>query len=97
MTDPANPTNAANPTDRWLRVPPVWVLHVYLDDSRTYSYELPSYQKAQEHAAAIVKDGYRHCEGCETEFYPAHRIMKVKIVGDPAPLQQITREKSPST
>ncbi len=39
--------------------------------------------KAREHAAAIVKDGYRHNDGLTFEHYPPHRILKVKV--SPAP------------
>lgn len=47
---------------------------------------MPTPEKGREHAAAIVKDGYRHNDGeGEFEHYPPHRILKVKISDDVVP------------
>jgi hypothetical protein len=56
-------------------------LTVYLDDGRTYSYDLPSQEKATEHASAIVSEGYRHTHDGGFEQYGPHRIKKVKVDG----------------
>jgi len=66
-------------------------VETYLDDGRVFYYTLRSIvryresllAKAREHAAAIVKGGYRHNDGNEFEHYPPHRILKVKLT--PAP------------
>lgn len=57
-------------------------IKVYIDDGRVFEYEVPSAEKAREHAGAILAGGYRHNDG-ETicEYYPVHRIQKVKIEG----------------
>jgi hypothetical protein len=61
-------------------------LRVYLDDGRVFEYDLPNPSKVREHAAAIVKGGYRHNDGTGTfEHYPPHRILKVASVGRPVP------------
>lgn len=57
-------------------------ISVYLDDSRVFEYEVSDAGKAREHAYLISRDGYRHCEKDCLEFYPAHRISKVKITGN---------------
>jgi len=55
---------------------------VYLDDGRVYSYNVISGAKGTEHAAAIIRTGYRHkVPGC-MEHYPPHRILKVVVRGD---------------
>lgn len=55
-----------------------FLIQVYLDDGRVFEYRVASEEKVREHAAAIVKDGYRHNDGKTFEHYPAHRILKVK-------------------
>jgi hypothetical protein len=57
------------------------IIEVYLDDGRVYSYNVTGADKAREHAAAIVKDGYRHNNGTVFEHYPPHRVLKVKVTG----------------
>ena len=54
-------------------------LEIYLDDGRVFYYDLPSVN-VRKHARTIVRLGYRHSpEGEEYwEWYPAHRIVKVK-------------------
>jgi len=37
--------------------------------------------KGRAHAAAIIGGGYRHTEGADHEWYPPHRIVKVKVIG----------------
>ena len=54
---------------------------VYLDDGRVFEYEVASPMKGREHAHAIIAGGYRHSEGEDLEWYPPHRILKVKVVG----------------
>jgi hypothetical protein len=53
----------------------------YLDDGRVFEYEVSSESSAREHAAAIVRGGYRHNDGETFEHYPPHRILKVKVTG----------------
>ena len=54
---------------------------VYLDDGRVFDYEVANAMKGREHASAIVKTGYRHSEGNDLEWYPPHRIVKVRVIG----------------
>ena len=54
---------------------------VYLDDGRVFEYEVADPIKGREHAAAIIKTGYRHSDGDDLEWYPPHRIQKVKVAG----------------
>ena len=61
------------------------IIAVYLDDGRVYEYDVATPDKAREHAAAIVRDGYRHNDGDTFEHYPAHRVLKVKASGCPVP------------
>lgn len=58
-------------------------LSIYMDDGRVFEYEVADAMKGREHAAAVLKSGYRHTpEGsADLEWYPAHRILKVKVVG----------------
>lgn len=57
-------------------------VEVYIDDGRVFSYNVSSPDKGREHAAAIVKTGYRHTtEELDLEWYPPHRIVKVKVKG----------------
>lgn len=60
-------------------------VEVYIDDGRVYSYEVANADKAREHAAAIVRYGYRHNDGETFEHYGRHRILKVKVTGGPVP------------
>jgi len=53
-------------------------IEVYIDDGRVFYYTVVSAEKVREHAAAIVKDGYRHNDGKIFEHYPPWRILKVK-------------------
>lgn len=60
----------------------------YLDDGRVYEYEVEDESNsmcqamASEHAASIVRGGYRRCDGKGLTHYPPHRILKVKVLGD---------------
>lgn len=54
---------------------------VYMDDGRVFEYETADPLKGREHAHAIITTGYRHSEGDDLEWYPPHRITKVKVVG----------------
>jgi hypothetical protein len=60
----------------------MYTVMVYMDDGRVFEYDVERADKAREHAAAIVKDGYRHCDKDEFEHYPPHRILKVKVTGE---------------
>lgn len=56
---------------------------IYLDDGRVPEYEVSDPNKGREHAAAIIKTGYRSTpKGTnDLEWYPPHRIVKVKVEG----------------
>lgn len=56
---------------------------VYLDTGVVYAYDVADAIKGREHAAAIIKGGYRHtAEGSnDLEWFPPHRIDKVKVAG----------------
>ncbi len=54
-------------------------IRVYIDDGRVFVYEVRAESSAREHAAAIIKDGYRHNDNITFEHYPPWRILKVKI------------------
>ena len=58
-----------------------YVISVYLDDGRVFSYSVAAPDKVREHASAIVSSGYRHNDGNVFEHYPPHRILKVKVAG----------------
>lgn len=55
-------------------------IEIYMDFGAVYTYYVHP-DKAREHADAILKGGYRHTpEGTnDLEWYPPHRIIKVKI------------------
>jgi hypothetical protein len=57
------------------------LISVYLDDGRVFDYNVPTIEKAREHASAIVKGGYRSVTAGSgvMEHYPPHRILKVKV------------------
>ena len=57
------------------------VISIYIDDGRVFSYPVTSPAKAREHSHAIVATGYRHTTNGELEYYPPHRILKVKCTG----------------
>jgi len=56
---------------------------VYLDTGVVAEYEVATAAKGREHAAAIIKTGYRSTEegSDDLEWYPPHRIDKVKVSG----------------
>lgn len=56
---------------------------VYLDDGRVREYDVDTPDKGREHAAAIIATGYRSTPegGGDLEWYPPHRISKVKVSG----------------
>lgn len=56
---------------------------IYLDDGRVFDYEVSDAMKGREHAAAVIKGGYRHTpkDSQDLEWFPPHRIVKVKVVG----------------
>lgn len=57
-------------------------IHIYLDDGRVFEYEVSNPDKAREHASAIINTGYRHTAEGVLEYYPPHRILKVKATGE---------------
>lgn len=56
-------------------------IQIYMDDGRVFEYDTNSPSKGREHAAKIIATGYRHTEGDDLEWYPPHRIDKVKVAG----------------
>ncbi len=58
-------------------------ISVYLDDGRVFEYSVSSPGRGREHASSIIKTGYRHTAiGDDAlEWYPPHRIIKVKVGG----------------
>ncbi len=62
-------------------------VEVYLDDGRVCYYTVSGPSKAREHVSEIIKGGYRHDESDTLEWYPPHRIRKVKISGPPVGTQ----------
>lgn len=65
-------------------------IHVYLDNGVVYTYEVETIASAREHAAAIVKDGYRSVSAEEPDVlthFPPHRILKVKVKANGAPFK----------
>ena len=56
---------------------------VYLDTGVVCEYEVETPEKGREHAAAIIKTGYRSVgKGSnDLEWFPPHRIDKVKVSG----------------
>ena len=52
----------------------------YLDDGRVFSYECDS-RGSREHASEIIKTGYRSSGNGVLEWFPPHRIRKVKVIG----------------
>ena len=59
-----------------------FILQIYLDDGRVCEYNHPNSMKAREHAARIIDSGLRHNDGDIVEWYPPHRISKVKWASD---------------
>lgn len=57
-------------------------IKIYIDDGVVFSYTVSKAESAREHTHAIVQTGYRHVGDGEFTHYPAHRILKVKVVGD---------------
>lgn len=57
------------------------VISVYMDDGRVFDYPCAGLA-AREHASEIIKGGYRSAKENVLEWFPPHRIRKVKIVGD---------------
>jgi hypothetical protein len=64
-------------------MPTKHIVSVYLDNGVVCEYEVASPDKGREHAAAIIKTGYRSTGNGSTdlEWYPPHRIEKVKVSG----------------
>lgn len=58
-------------------------ISVYLDTGVVCEYAVSSPEKGREHAAAIIKYGYRSTgkDSGDLEWFPPHRIEKVKVSG----------------
>jgi len=59
-------------------------IKVYIDDGRIFEYEITDENTVREHMGAIMKTGYRHVPKSDSsllEWYPVHRIFKVKAIG----------------
>jgi hypothetical protein len=50
---------------------------VYMEDGRTFCYEVVNAVKAREHAHRIVNYGWRNIVDGVMEYYPVHQINKV--------------------
>ncbi len=69
-----------------------YTIQVYLDHGVVFEYEVDSPEKVREHAASIIKGGYRHNDGKVFEHYPPHRILKVKCER-PIPTRYLDRAR----
>mgnify|MGYP003385235937 CR=1 FL=1 len=57
-------------------------VEVYLDNGIVCEYEVDNPIKGREHASAIIETGYRsHPGNGDLEWFPPHRIVKVKVTG----------------
>ena len=57
-------------------------VYVYLDCGIVCEYDVDNPMKGREHAAAIITTGYRSTTGNgDLEWFPPHRILKVKVMG----------------
>ena len=58
-------------------------ISIYLDNGLVFEYTVSNWTKGREHAAAIIKTGYRHTpeDTNDLEWFPPHRIEKVKVIG----------------
>jgi len=52
-------------------------IYVYMQDGRTFFYEVADATKAREHAHRIINFGWRNLEGDTMCYYPVHQILKV--------------------
>lgn len=62
-------------------------ISVYIDTGNVYEYSVATEAAAREHAAAIIKTGYRSVQSDELTvltWWPPHRISKVKVALDEA-------------
>ena len=63
---------------------------VYLQDGRTFSYDVEDAVKAREHAHRIINYGWRNIENGCMNYYPTHQVLKVKF--KMAPLDKLATE-----
>jgi len=58
-------------------------ISVYMDDGRVFEYFVSDPVKAREHVSKIIATGYRSTpmNTNDLEWFPPHRIDKVKIAG----------------
>ena len=54
---------------------------VYMNDGRVFEYYTKDVPSGREHAATVVARGYCHPKGEHLEWYPPHRILKVRVDG----------------
>ena len=52
-------------------------INIYMEDGRTFSYDVANAVKAREHAHRIVNYGWRNIVDGVMEYYPTHQINKV--------------------
>lgn len=52
-------------------------INIYLQDGRTFSYEVANSVKAREHAHRIINYGWRNAVDGMMEYYPVHQVLKV--------------------
>lgn len=50
---------------------------IYMQDGRTFSYEVVDAVKAREHAHRITNFGWRNIENDIMTYYPIHQVLKV--------------------
>ena len=58
-------------------------VEIYMDCGIVHEYHVSDPMRGREHAAAIIKSGYRHTPEGSSDliWYPPHRIDKVKVIG----------------
>lgn len=58
-------------------------VRVYMDTGVVHTYDVSDPMKGREHAAAIVKTGYRHTpkNSKDMEWFPPARVEKVVVEG----------------
>ena len=52
-------------------------IQVYMQDGRTFHYDVKDSPKAREHAHRIINYGWRNIEDGKFCYYPVHQILKV--------------------
>lgn len=52
-------------------------INVYMQDGRTFTYDVEDSTKAREHAHRIINYGWRNVRYKKMEYYPVHQILKI--------------------